>query len=152
MRDPSGDCNKVKTKLWTSPTTKKERIFDQCVSHSWFKLSPSVPLASKTEEDSFIERTCHEVGNSIARVMQSEAFAECYKAAVANDNVWAAISKEHSGYASFVKRARVVVGRCDNFNKHLTKNDACVLSEILYNNNGPSKKCSEDEFVDASPS
>jgi len=144
MRDPAGDCDKVKTKLWTSPTTKKQREFEQHVSHSWFKLKPTKELPSKADENAFVHRTCTDIGLSMMRVLQTEAFAECHKAAIGNDNVWAAISKECSGYASFVKKARVAVALCENFNAHLTKTAACELSTVLYKNNAKEKKYPDD--------
>ena len=141
MRDNTGDCNKVKTKPWKSPTTGKEREFELYVAHTYFTLKDEDNIENKAEETLFIEKTCNEIGDALVQIMKSEAFAECYKCAIGNERIWNAITKEFIGYVPFVNRAKVKVQLCSNFNTHLTKTDAAELSAILYEHSGKEAKC-----------
>jgi len=144
MRDPSGDCNKVKTKLWESPKTKKKREFELHVLNSWFSLKSIKELPTKEDETNFMKSACIDIGTALAGIMQTEAFAECYKAAMGNDNIWKAINSDYGNYIGFVKNAKIKVEECSNFNQHLTMNDASDLVGILYDNGGKTKKHQDD--------
>jgi len=152
MRDPSGDSNKAKTKLWESPKTKKKREFELHVLNSWFPLKSIKELPTREDETNYIKSACVDIGTALAGIMQTEAFAECYKAAIGNDNIWRAINSDYGNYVGFVKHAKIKVEECSNFNQHLVMNDASDLVGILCDNGGKTKKHpDEDETAEDTP-
>jgi hypothetical protein len=141
MRDLEGSQNKALTNEWKSPDTGRVSYFPNHVAYSFFTVPDD--LKSKEEETVFIEGTLRALGKALIRLMQDQVFRYCFKRAVNNDRIWAAITDSKNvakHYLTFVKAAKIKVIPCSNFNLHLIKADANLLSEILYNHNKPKAK------------
>jgi hypothetical protein len=157
MRNPEEGPNSCIYNDWSPPDSTKVFRYDSFMIYGTFDIPVGAKVNIREQETEFIEYTCRELGQTILSIMKDMNFRECYKYAINKASQWDSIghptnpSKQFWRYAD---DAKVKTMQCENFNKHLVKDDATALVALLFATNlpGAKYKTSDDSTDDDSSS